>query len=103
MKKVTPDYKRIYSDIISKKYPSRKLDCTDLLEKSDLSVLDIIELNRKIFGSKSQQFNQKHRSYKQSDILEILNYQKKHMINNTQLAKHFKISRNTIAKWKKLF
>lgn len=103
MDKVAPDYKRIYSDIINKKYPHKRQECSDLLKKSNLSVLDIIKLNRKIFGLNSHQSAHRHRSYKKSDILEILTYQKINMINNSQLARHFNISRNTIAKWKKLF
>lgn len=103
MEKFAPDYKRIYSDIINKKYPHKRQECSDLLKKSNLSVLDIIKLNRKIFGLNRQQSTYRHRSYKESDILEILNYQKTNMINNAQLARHFNISRNTIAKWKKLF
>lgn len=55
--------------------------------------------NEIIFGKKTE--NQKFKSYKRSDILKILDYQKKHKLNNIQLAKHFKMSRNTITKYKK--
>ncbi len=101
-----PDYKRIYTDILDNKFPHKENECKTLLEKEDLSVLDIIELNRKIFGAVSRQtedFNQKHRSYNKSDILQILEYQKKHKLNNSQLANHFKQSRNSVTKWKKVF
>ncbi|MGN7756790.1 helix-turn-helix domain-containing protein [Chryseobacterium sp. 22532] len=106
MEKSTPDYHRIYNDIINKKYPDRKEECKVLLNKQKLSVLDIIELNRKIFGKSDQPtevFNQNHRSYNKSSILEILDYQEKNRLNNLQLAQHFKLSRNTIAKWRRLF
>ena len=36
-------------------------------------------------------------------ILEILQYQKNNNLNNNQLADHFKLSRNTITKWKKIY
>lgn len=100
-----PDYKRIYSDILSKKYPEKKEECISLLEKQSLSNLDIIRLNDKIFGrdNANKEFNQKHRSYQKSDILQILDYQKKYKLNNSQLANHFNISRNTVTKWKKMF
>ena len=98
----TPDYKRIYSDILLKKYPEKKEICTAFLEKQHLSAFDVIMLNEKIFGT-NQSKNQKLRSYRKSDILKILDYQKKNNLNNSQLANHFKLSRNTIAKWKKLF
>ena len=100
------NYKQIYSDILEKKYPYKKKECKYLLDKNLLSAIHIIELNNKIFGTtdkKTNRFNQKHRSYSKSDILKILDYQKKHRINNSQLANHFKISRNTIAKWRKMF
>lgn len=106
IQKLRPNYKQIYLDILSKKCPHKEDECEKLLEKKSLSALDIIELNKKIFGTGNQQsekFNQSQRSYDKSDILQILNYQKEYKLNNTQLAIHFKLSRNTVAKWKKMF
>lgn len=100
-----PDYRRIYSDIINFKYPEKIKSCKTLLQKKNLSVLDILKLNQNIFGMVDKQtetFNQKHRSYDKAAIIEILQYQEKHQLNNTQLALHFKVSRNSVAKWKKL-
>ena len=45
----------------------------------------------------------KFRAYNKLTIMEILEYQKKNNINNTELSRYFKLSRNTIAKWKKCF
>lgn len=104
MKKV--DYKMLYTDIIAKKHPEKMIECDNLLNKQHLSVVDILLLNKKIFGeSKSTDFrlNQKFKSYSKQDIVHILDYQKKHALNNTELANKFKTSRNTIAKWKKIF
>lgn len=106
IQRLRPDYRRIYTDIIDRKNPGKKKECKNLLSKDELSVLDILELNRRIFGNLVQDTeiaNQKFRSYQESDILEILDFQKKNKLNNSQLAQHFKTSRNTIAKWKKLF
>lgn len=106
MEKSNPDYHRIYSDIINKKHPEKKEECKAFLSKKELSVLDIIELNTKIFGlpdRSTETFNQKHRSYDTSAILKILAHQKTNKLNNTELAQHFKLSRNTVTKWKKLF
>ncbi len=100
-----PYYKRIYIDILEK-YPDKKEDCKIFLDKDYLSVSDIIELNRKIFGSQdkdAEDFNQKSRSYSPRDILEMLDYQKNNGLNNSQLAKQFNLSRNTVSKWKKIF
>jgi len=101
-----PDYRKIYSDIIKKKFPEKLEECKTLLDKQDLHASDILELNSRIFGygnKETEKFNQRHRSYKQKDILKMLDYQKKYNLNGIQLAKHFKISRNTISNWKKYF
>ncbi|RKS96407.1 helix-turn-helix domain-containing protein [Chryseobacterium defluvii] len=106
MKNNLPDYKSIYSDILSKKSPQKQKECEALLSRESLSALNIIELNTIIFGTPDKQtenFNKMHRSYRKSDILKILDYQKKNNLNNIQLAGHFKLSRNSITKWKKLF
>jgi len=101
-----PNYKKIYSDIINKKYPFKMEKCSSLLSKKVLSVIDIVELNKRIFGTNletTSKQNQRLRSYTQSDIMQILDYQKKNGLNNSQLSRHFNLSRNTISKWKKLF
>ena len=102
----SPNYKRIYSDIINIKYPDKKELCSNLLSKSKLSTLDIIEISRILFTINSEEnlgFNQRHRSYDKSTIFQILEYQRENKLNNTQLAKHFNLSRNTVTKWKNRF
>lgn len=105
-KTTSPDYKRIFKDMIEMKYPEKEEICKNILSKKELSSLDILSLNRKIFGNEdkeTEQFNQSHRSYDKETILEILHHQKKNKLNNSELARDLKMSRNTIAKWKKLF
>ncbi len=71
-----------------------------------MSVLDVIKLNQLIFsfeGKEITQFNQRQRSYDEASILEILEFQKKNGYNNTELAHKFNLSRNSVAKWKKMF
>ncbi|MFP3594409.1 helix-turn-helix domain-containing protein [Chryseobacterium sp. SIMBA_038] len=98
-----PDYKRIYKDVLNKKFPHKIVECQKLLDKKMLSTLDIIKLNTMIFGENKEtlEANQKHRSYTDDAIMEILEYQKKNRLNNSQIALHFRISRNSVAKWKK--
>ncbi|TZF93770.1 helix-turn-helix domain-containing protein [Chryseobacterium panacisoli] len=101
-----PNYKLIYTDIIIKHYPEKEPGCKIILEKKELSVLDVIKLNELIFGNTDKETsirNQKHRAYNESTIRDILNYQKNNKLNNFQLANHFKLSRNTVAKWRKDF
>lgn len=105
-KQQSPDYRLIFSDIIDKKFPHKREYCEKILRKEYLSAIDIMKLNQMIFGASgkiAENFNQKHKSYNKADILEILNYQKNNKLNNLQTSLKFKTSRNTIAKWKKLY
>jgi len=101
-----PNYHRIYSDIIMRSFPHKKEECEKLLGKKALSVIDILELNKRIFGTKAKETgkqNPKHRSYSKSDITQILDYQKMHKMNNSQVARHFGLSKNSVTKWRKIF
>lgn len=101
-----PDYKRIYTDLISSKFPDKKKECEKYLNKENLSNLNIIELNQKIFGKSDKKIiseSQKYRAYDKTTIFEILDYQNKKQCSNSELAAHYNISRNTITKWKKIF
>ncbi|MGL5235460.1 MAG: helix-turn-helix domain-containing protein [Empedobacter falsenii] len=104
MKRV--NYKILYTDIINDLYPTKLSLCQKILERKSLTILDIFELNQIIFGQEhkiNSVLNQKFKSYSKHDILFILDYQKQNRLNNSQLANHFNLSRNTVAKWKKLF
>ena len=105
MLKQNINYQQIFRDILDTKCPEKKEECQNILQKQTISGIDIIELNQKIFGNikENENFNQKHRSYNKLDILKILDYQKKHRLNNSQLANHFGLSRNSVTKWKKMF
>ncbi|MDR4953638.1 helix-turn-helix domain-containing protein [Chryseobacterium sp. ES2] len=106
MNNLQPNYKLIYQDIIAKKYPDKKSKCDNILNKNELSVLDIIRLNNIIFGTVNNEpstSNQRLRSYDKITILQILDYQKIHRLNNTEIAIKFNLSRNTVSKWKKIF
>lgn len=100
-----PDYKKIYTDIIARNCPEKRKEYENILLKKRLNFLDVIELNKRIFRSKDMSsiaFNQQHRAYNKDTIAYILEFQKKNNLNNSQLASHFKLSRNTITKWKKI-
>lgn len=92
--------------MISIKYPDKEPICQSILNKKEFTVLDIIRLNNLITGTgnkTSLASNQKLRAYDRATVMQILEYQKKNGLNNTQLAKHFKLSRNSVAKWKKKY
>ena len=101
-----PDYKQIYTDIIEEKFPE-KIGDIKIMQKIEgiSSVIDIITLNKMVFGEPELLIecgNQKLRSYDHKSIVNILDYQKKNKLNNTETANHFKMSRNTISKWKRI-
>jgi hypothetical protein len=101
-----PDYKRIYQDMIQQKFPGKKELFSSVLEKQTLSFFDVLLLSNLVSGMQKKDtitFNQMHKSYDQETIKDILEYQKKNKLNNSQIAIHFKLSRNTISKWKKNF
>jgi len=106
--KKKPNYKRIYLDIIKFKYPDKAADCEGILRKKELTNLDVITINNIIFsdGLKEQadgKVRKIFKAYDRNDIFYILDYQKKNNLNNIQISEHFKISRNTITRWKRFF
>ena len=105
-KELTPDYIKIYTDLIELKHPEKRDKCSVLLSKNSLSTLDIINLEKILFKNMEKEldkFNQAHKSYNEKTILEILAYQRKNELNNSQAAHHFRLSRNTLARWKKIY
>lgn len=103
---IIPNYKRIYEDLLDRKYPHKKEVCKAVLAKEKLNSMDVFLLNDLIFDKEAKDENesdQKYRSYDKTSIFKILQYQKKNKLNNTQLADHFGLSRNTVGKWKKIF
>ncbi|SUX46015.1 helix-turn-helix domain-containing protein [Chryseobacterium indoltheticum] len=103
----TPYYKNIFNDILDSKYPEKKSICQKLLDKENFTHLDVITLNKLIFGDRrsteDDKFNQQHKFYSESAIIQMLKYQYDNKLSNSQLARHFKLSRNTVARWKKHF
>ncbi|MBP2618608.1 helix-turn-helix domain-containing protein [Chryseobacterium jejuense] len=102
-----PDYKKIYTDIIIERFPDKKNDL-QIRDKINCiqTTLDILSLNTLIFGEEellNEIDNQKLRSYDENSIVKILDYQRKNQLSNTATALHFRMSRNTVAKWKIIY
>lgn len=104
---MTPDYKQIYLDILHEKFPEKWADITIRNQLDTLnSALDVLKFNKLVFGEPEyiMEFSsQRLRSYDEESILKILKHQKKNELSNLQISKDFKISRNTIKKWKSIF
>ncbi|MEY8760409.1 helix-turn-helix domain-containing protein [Chryseobacterium tongliaoense] len=97
-----PNYRQIYSDIILEQFPDKMDLCRNILSKSHLSTLDVIKLND-ILWKQNKTINYRGKSYDKKSIFKMLEFQKENKLNNTQLAAHFNLSRNTVASWKKRF
>jgi len=101
-----PNYNKIYLDIIDQKFPERKQELIPLLSKEIITSLEVINIQRKIFNLQSKEvniFDQQRKSYDEESIKNILQYQISNKLNNKQTAIFFNLSRNSVAKWKKLF
>lgn len=95
----------IFKDLIATKYPDKKEEYKDYLNKRNLNQLDVLkisELIRKHSSNAVYNLSQKHKAYNQNTIQKILRYQKVYELNDSEVARHFKMSRNTIKKWKDL-
>ncbi len=100
-----PNYTKIYQDIISDYFPEKIKDpqITRLIGGLETAE-DVIVLNDILFKKAEKSFkNQQLRSYDKRTIEKILKYQKKYNLSNSRISLEFKMSRNTIAKWKKIF
>lgn len=101
-----PFYHKLYTDLIRNKCPEKESACLVYLQKENWTALDVIQVNELLFGSKKMAghaIDKKHRSYDQESIKQILLYQQKNKLNNKEIANKYGLSRNTVAKWKKLF
>ena len=96
-----PNYHKIFSDILDEEILSveKRTKCKKILSKSEISDLEVLDLNYLIFGVSD---DNKHKSYDDETITFIMSYQQEHHMTNQQISKLFHISRNTISSWKKL-
>lgn len=98
------NYKRIYGDLLKKKFPEKLAEFQHLLNQDTLGELDVVKMSKTLSSALETNIrNGKHKSYSPSTIQKILGYQQTNHLNNTELAQHFSISRNTVAKWRRLY
>ncbi|MDN3706109.1 helix-turn-helix domain-containing protein [Myroides ceti] len=100
-----PNYKHIYKEMLKKYGIKADADIQKVLKKKQLNSLDVIFLNQKVVTKQPlcdrKNRNTQLRSYDKESIDYILNYQELHKMTIADVAKKFKISRNTIGRWKK--
>lgn len=101
MMKTRPNYHKIYEDILK----SKGLNLNRPMPEFDKNI-EVIKFNNSISDNKNDENfkeNQLSKAYDEKSILEILQYQKKHQISNSELAKIYNLSRNTVARWKRFY
>jgi len=101
-----PNYTTIYRDLITDKFPD-KLNASEIkkfFSRSEHTNLEVIQINNFIYNYRSNiSENQKLKAYDKESIFKILKYQKANSLSNTYISIQYKLSRNTVAQWKKWF
>lgn len=108
------NYKALYLDFLNDndiEIPSSQkaslIESINKIGEEELSFKKIRELNEGIEKNiKSKNTNtviKIQNSYDKSLIKYILEYQEKHELSNKEVANIYKMSRNTIASWKRIF
>ncbi|MDC8106752.1 MULTISPECIES: helix-turn-helix domain-containing protein [Chryseobacterium] len=101
-----PNYSKIYHDMLRLEHPDKLEEpkIKELLKRLNTSD-DVLKFNERIFeqSKESSKNNQKLKTYDKKTMLKLLQYQKKHGFSTSYMSKKYKISRTTIAKWKKNF
>lgn len=99
-----PNYNAIFNDIVNSSSIKTNSNIKTILSKNNLCSSDVLKLNSLIFkNSIKEKNNQKYKSYDEETILKILDFQRKNDCTNVELSNRFSISRNSIAKWKKIY
>lgn len=103
--KMKPNYSKIYHDLLLEEHPEKLKDVKikDLLQNLNTSD-EVIKFNEKLFkqSKESLENNQKLRTYDKETMLKVLMYQKQHGLSSNYMSKKHKMSRTTLAKWKKI-
>lgn len=100
-----PDFGKIFQDMAQRKNLSDS-KVKEISSQKEWNSLDVIKMNDALFGDASIKnigFNQKRKAYDKNSVKEMLNYQKEYGLNNSEMMRLFKVSRNTIVKWQKEF
>ncbi len=101
-----PNYKKIYLDMLKQDQPEKLQDPkVQSLLKNLKTTEDVLNFNELVFkqSKESLRNNQKLKTYDKKTMLKLLQYQKKHGFSTSFMSKKYKISRTTLAKWKKTF
>jgi|SRR5690606_483767 len=102
---IKPDFGRIFQEIAQKKEHSESL-IGHIAGIKEWNSLNVIKTSEKVVekpDGENLKLNRTHRAYDEQSVKEILKYQKINNLNNSEMMMLFKVSRNSISKWKKMF
>ncbi|WP_415325724.1 helix-turn-helix domain-containing protein [Chryseobacterium sp. MMS23-Vi53] len=97
---------KIYQDMLKQEHPDKLQDPKiQSLLKNLKTTEDVLNFNELVFKhtKESLRNNQKLKTYDKKTMLKLLQYQKKHGFSTSFMSKKYKISRTTLAKWRKTF
>ncbi len=104
------NYKTLYLDFFRDSELLPKSIKQQLIKKLEedqiLSFRTLIHLNTIITENTLQPCNKDSaclKSYDRTFIKDVLDFQKKNELSNVEIALRFKLSRNTVSRWRKIF
>jgi|SRR5690606_7439334 len=101
-----PDYQKIYKEITERFHPDKMDKVKTYIQKEEWTSFDVITVSNILINKKKihgQRIDRQHKAYDEHTIKAILKHQKEYGMNNSEAARFFKISRNTIISWKKIY
>lgn len=97
----TPNYSKLYMDIAS--YYDITLQPQMVHKINNINkTVDVLQINKAIFESSYFSLGQAN-AYQMADVMHILTYKRKNKLNLSQTANHFKMSRNTLTRWERVY
>lgn len=99
-----PNYTRIYLDLIKYKNKEQTVSKALIDKINNIRIVkDILDIEKELFKNEDLEYNQKLKCYDESTVKVLLDHQKANNLTNVEIGNKYKISRNTIAKWKKIY
>lgn len=96
-----PNYAKLYLDMAAYYNIALSTDLQLAISKM-VNTVDVLRVNKTIFQSSAYSLQQGN-AYQEADVLQILKFKREYKLSNSATALHFKMSRNTISRWEKLY
>ena len=99
-----PDYQKIYKEITERFHKNKTDKVKTYLQKEEWTSFDVIAVNKLLYDMKENnelKVDKRCKAYDEQTIISVLNHQKEFRLNNSELSRLFKISRNSVISWRK--